>query len=200
MNSPKAVIFDLGNVLLNWDVDLIINSLDLDLKESAMLREELFMHQDWLDMDHGLLTESIATSMICNRSALSEDSVARALLAAKTSLQPIAGTVSLMQDIARSGIAMYCLSNMSRETYEHIKEKDFFQMFKGIVISGIERCMKPGEEIFHLTLNRFSLVAVETLFIDDSIANVEAAQRLGINGFHFKRTTDCYLELERILF
>ena len=100
----------------------------------------------------------------------------------KTHFSRLPETVSLMKEIAGNGIEMFCLSNMSRETYDHIRTQDFFEMFSGIVISGLENCMKPDEEIFHLTVNRFELEPNNTFFIDDSLPNIETARHLGIPG------------------
>ena len=164
-----------------------------------LLRRELFYHQDWLDMDHGKASEALVLSNVCERSSLSRNTVERALLAAKKSLSPISETLLLMREFTSSGTKMYYLSNMSRETYDHIKNLELFNMFSGIVISGIEGCMKPNEDIFHLTLNRFGLEATDTLFVDDSLENIETAQRLGIPAFHFKRSKDCYSEIRSLL-
>ena len=71
---------------------------------------------------------------------------------------------------------------MSRETYAQIKHLDFFKLFAGIVISGHEGCMKPGEAIFQLTLQRFNLSPTKTLFIDDSLPNILKALQLGISN------------------
>jgi FMN phosphatase YigB (HAD superfamily) len=199
-NRNKVVILDLGNVVLDWDVDRILDSLGLDSGQQNLLRRELFSHQDWLDMDHGKEPESAVISKVCERSPLSRDTVESALLAAKNSLSPISETLLLMQEILNSGTKMFCLSNMSRETYDHIKNLELFEMFSGIVISGIEGCMKPNEDIFHLTVNRFGLQPTDTLFVDDSLANIDTAHRLGINGFHFKRSQNCYSEIRDLLF
>jgi len=199
-NQNKVVILDLGNVVLDWDVNQILDSLNLETEEMELLRNELFSHQDWLDMDHGKEPESTIVSKVCERSGLSYVTVENALLATKNSLAPIQESIILMEEISDNGTEMYCLSNMSRETYAHIKGHGLFDMFSGIIISGIEGCMKPNDDIFHLTIDRFELDPSETLFIDDSLPNINTAQRLGINGFHFKRSQDCYKELRRILF
>ena len=76
---------------------------------------------------------------------------------------------------------------------------EFFQLFSGIVISGNERCIKPHAEIFRLLLDRFALEPGEALFVDDLLANVEAAAALGIRGFHFRRSERCYASLRQML-
>ncbi len=198
--TPDAVILDLGNVVLNWDVEGILASLDLPVEIRDHLREELFHHQDWLDLDHGTTTESEVLDAICERSPLQPTQVEATLAATKQSMQPLADTIHLMREIHEAGLPMYCLSNMSRESYAHVSGYDFFEMFTGIVISGHELCMKPDHSIFHLILERFELEAEATLFVDDSLPNIEAARHLGIQAFHFKRSPACYSSLREMLF
>lgn len=202
MTNPEpvsAVIFDLGNVVVNWDIVAIVDSLGVPHEESLRVRQELFEHQHWVDLDHGHTTEASVATQIYQRTGIAMSTVKEAMLAAKTMLADIVPTRELMDDIARAGIPMYCLSNMSRETYAHIKDREFFALFKGIVISGHERCMKPGAEIYQRLMTRYNLPAASTLFIDDSLANVEAARQQGIQAFHFRRTQDCYARLRSLV-
>ena len=65
----NAVILDLGNVVLEWNVEGILGSLDLGSDLTDILRKELFAHQDWLDLDHGKTSEAEVVRGICKRSA-----------------------------------------------------------------------------------------------------------------------------------
>ena len=200
MKGARAVVFDLGNVVLNWDVEGILGSLTFSQAEINSLRHDLFLHQNWLDLDHGIVTEADVTTDLSRRTNLSAGTIEAALLAAKKSLTIIDETIALMEEVSRNNIRMYCLSNMSRETYEHIQDYDFFDLFDGILISGHERCMKPDPKIFHMLLDRFELNPGSTLFIDDSKDNIEAATRQGIRGFHFQGEDLCYTHIREQLF
>jgi len=68
----------------------------------------------------------------------------------------------------------------------YLNRFDFLHWFEGIVVSGEEQTRKPFPEIYTTTLNRFGFNAQESLFIDDNLRNVEAAEALGIFGHHFK--------------
>ncbi len=54
--------------------------------------------------------------------------------------------------------------------------------FDGMVTSFAARCLKPGREIFDYAVRTLDLDPAETLFLDDSQANVEAARALGFNA------------------
>ena len=199
-NKITAVVFDLGNVVLRWDVEGILESLHLDEVQTDKLRKHLFGDRVWLDMDSGLLSEAAAIEKVCTQSRLSKTAVEQALLAAKESLVPYNKTIELMQEICDAGIPIYCLSNMSSETYAHIKGYDFFKKFSGIIISGNEGGMKPESRIFRMLLERFDLDPSEILFIDDSLPNIVKARELGINSFHFKGRDACYTAIRESVF
>lgn len=58
---------------------------------------------------------------------------------------------------------------------------------------------KPDAEFFRIALERDNLVAEESLFIDDSIRNVQAAEALGIKGLHVRQNEDWAEELKAYL-
>jgi putative hydrolase of the HAD superfamily len=195
--TDKMAIFDLGNVLINWDVEGIVGAMGQNEIISTTIKNELFYHQDWLDIDHGLKSEAQVINDVCSRTELSKDLVASAFEAAKESMIPIPATVKLMEEFFSKGIEMYCLSNMGVETYHHIKGYPFFDLFKGIVISGIERCMKPDHQIYQLLLGRFGLKPAQAFFIDDTAANIKAANELGIGGLVFDRSAKSYSAIKQ---
>ena len=69
--------------------------------------------------------------------------------------------------------------------------------FDLIVCSAEEKTMKPGHEIYERTLNRLKRLPDETIFVDDSEPNIEAARKIGMNGIHFKPTTNLPAELNK---
>ena len=64
-----------------------------------------------------------------------------------------------------------------------------------MVISGVEKVMKPDHRIFELALDRFGIKAEETVFIDDNPNNVKAANELGIHGILFQSREQLEKEL-----
>ncbi len=192
-----AVIFDLGNVVFDWNVDGILHSLGLEPPLRAQLERELFAHGDWLELDRGCKTEAEVAAEICARSSLEPALVERCFSAARDSLSPLDATIALLDELAAAGHRLYCLSNMSRETWAHVRGQAFFDLFDGIVISALEGCVKPEAEIFARLLERYAVLPADAFFIDDLAANVAAARRLGIDGYRFRRTPQCYAEIRR---
>ena len=88
-------------------------------------------------------------------------------------------------DALKSKYRLFGLTNWSAEAFPVIYPKyEFFKVFEGIVVSGEEKVVKPGKEIYQLLLNKYSLLANESLFIDDSLKNIETANELGFSTIH----------------
>ena len=91
---------------------------------------------------------------------------------------------------------MYALSNWSAETFPiALKRFDFLQWFRGILLSGEVRLLKPDPEIFRLCLETFSIDPTHVVYIDDLVPNVEAAAALGMHGIHFTDPAALHAEL-----
>jgi HAD superfamily hydrolase (TIGR01509 family) len=188
-------LWDLGNVMVRWDPQGILASLDCPAHEVALLRDELLMHDDWQRLDQGTVDESSVALRLVDQVGIAPDSVAQCFRLSRESLVNIEPSIELLQKVKAAGQRAYCLSNMSHSTYEHLRDRYFFEYFDGIVISAQERMIKPDAGIFNLVLDRFDLQAPEVLFIDDSAANVQSATALGIDCVHFKGSSQCYASI-----
>ncbi|EPJ49252.1 MAG: hypothetical protein OFPI_25570 [Osedax symbiont Rs2] len=193
------VLFDLGNVVLNWDPQAIISSLNLTEVKKRAIGSELLGSDYWLELDAGCSSEAEVIERLEQNSVLSARDIQQCLDATKTSLLEIGPTIELMQQIADQQIQMYCLSNMSRETYAFIKDRPLFNFFEDLVISGEVKLIKPDPDIFNYALDKFSIQAADTLFIDDSQANIDSAAQLGFCTVLFDRSDDCYQQIRALL-
>ncbi len=98
----------------------------------------------------------------------------------------IAGTVDIVKRLKQKDYPLYGLSNWSAETFPFARETyDFFDLFDDMVISADVGFVKPEPEIFEIILNKIGTPAHECLFIDDSLANVRQANQMGFVTIHF---------------
>lgn len=99
----------------------------------------------------------------------------------------IGGTVEILAELRDRGAALYALSNWSSETFPTARRRfDFLQWFRGILLSGEVRLIKPDPRIFRLFCERFSIDPAQAVYIDDLRPNVEAAQAAGMRGILFE--------------
>src|SRR6056300_1476168 len=94
-------------------------------------------------------------------------------------------TVDIFHKVKELNYPCYILSNWSAETYEGIEDQyPFLKEFDGKIISGRDFLIKPDPAIYELAISRFDLIPEETLFIDDRLDNIEAAQKLNFQTIH----------------
>ena len=95
-----------------------------------------------------------------------------------------------------AGKPVYAFSNFARETFALAeREYDFLSEFDDRVISGHVGVVKPDPRIYEILFERVGRRPGELLFIDDSPANVRAADELGMAAIHFTPGVDLEKEL-----
>ena len=195
----RNIIFDLGNVLLEWNPERILRT-SFDCPEQRKLAQQgIFQHSDWLDLDRGKLSEQQAIEKFQHRCQLSQQAVADLLHCVRQSLTLKEDTFALLQQCAAQGYQLYCLSNMSVENYQYlVQQQDFFRYFSGIVISGQVKMIKPELGIYRHLLQEFALQPQQSIFIDDMQANTQAAVELGLAAITFTDADSCKRELSSL--
>lgn len=198
--SPRVVVFDLGGVLLDWNPRHLYRKIFAG-DEPAM---ERFLaevcHSDWnLAQDAGRdFDDAIAALMPRHREHLPHIAAWRDRFG-----EMIAGelheTVAVAADLRARGVPLYALTNWSHETFPPQRGRfAFMDWFEGIVVSGEEKVIKPDPRLFRILLERYGLVAAETVFIDDNPRNAQAATALGMHGLHFRSAAELRRDLAQL--
>jgi putative hydrolase of the HAD superfamily len=197
----RNVVFDFGGVLVNWRPQEIIDSFYAEPHMRDALRTHAFQHDDWLDMDRGLLDEATVVRRCAQRMARPESELEALFKHVRAALTPIESTVALLRELRqRSGLKLYGLSNMSEAIFAYLDQRhDFFGLFDGIVVSAAVKLVKPDPAIYEHLRERFALDFTESVFIDDLARNVESARRAGLPAIQFVTTDQVRRELEPLL-
>ncbi len=187
-------VFDLGAVLLTWEPVALVRAhlgAHAPTAEAAhALAREMFHHEDWLGFDRGTHALDVAVGLMAQRLALPADTLSALLAPMGERLQPIAVSVELLDSLRRRReggdcLHLYYLSNMPVPYARALEQRaPFLDWFEGGIFSGDVKVLKPQREIYALLADRFGLVGANTVFIDDSKANVEAAQAFGWHAIH----------------
>lgn len=196
----RVVIFDFGGVLFKWRPQEVVDRVFDDPAVRAQLMESLFRHPDWIELDRGTLEETDAVVRCSTRTGVPQAQLAVLMEELRESLTPMPDTVALLKDLARRGIPLYGLTNMAVGTFQYLRERhEFLSMFKGIVVSGAIRMVKPEPEIFSHLSAEHGIDYAEAVFVDDLEANVVAARALGIHAILFEDCARCAAELHALL-
>jgi 2-haloacid dehalogenase len=102
---------------------------------------------------------------------------------------PIYTSVEILTLLHTKQYPLYALTNFAAETFfthiRHDTKYNFLNLFKDIVVSGVEKVIKPDPKIYEILLQRNNLDPKNCIYIDDSKNNLVPAQELGMTTIHF---------------
>jgi 2-haloacid dehalogenase len=187
MAECSIAVFDLGGVLIDWN--------------------PRYLYRKLFDGDTHAMEEFLAT--VCTESWNEQQDAGRPFADACSSLKqvhphkaplidawvrrydemlagPIFGTVDILTKLNSQRVPLYALSNWSAETFPAaLKRFEFLKCFRGVMLSGEVKLLKPDPRIFKLFLETFAIEPALTVYIDDRKPNVEAATAVGMRGIVF---------------
>ena len=183
-----TVVFDVGNVLLSWKAQELLDRIVPERPElHAELAERVFRSPYWSMRDRGSATvEEVITAMSMRVPELKP--YIRRIMKEWIDLPAIPEGVETLKCCKGHGVKLYALTNYADKEFAYACEQhDFFKLFDGFLVSGREHTIKPGLDIYRLLISRFGLDPERSLFIDDSLMNIEAALESGLQALHYNR-------------
>lgn len=193
----KAIIFDLGGVLIDWNPEYLYKNIFKDNNDTQYFLDTICTGE-WNEEQDGGRSLEEGTKILINKFPEQEENI-RAFYDRWEEMLggAIDGTVDIFKGLKSGGkYKLYALTNWSAETFPIAQKKyDFLNWFDGIVVSGTERMKKPSPEFFQLLLDRYQLKADEVVFIDDNLRNVEAAIKMGIDSIRYTSPEELSLAL-----
>ena len=188
MTQIKAVLLDVGNVLITWDRENLFRKVIADDARRAYFLETV-VPMDW-HMNH-----DAGVTFAENRKAPLErfPDFADEIHAFDTRFDEMLGdtvaeTLSVVEELNTRGMPLYALTNMPQEKAQMVFSKiPVWRHIRDVIVSGDEKLIKPEPAIYELALKRMGLTAPEVFFTDDNVANIETARRLGFVTHLFDR-------------
>lgn len=186
-NGIDTIIFDLGGVLIDWNPYYVFDRMFTDEEQKRHFFENICT-SDWNEKQDSGRPLKEATEELVHKHPGWKDYIEAYYGRWEEMLGgPIDGTVEIFRQLKDSArYKLYALTNWSAELFPIALERyDFLHWFDGRVVSGEEKMRKPFPEFYQLILNRFQLTPEETLFIDDNLRNVKAAEEVGLRTIAF---------------
>ncbi|HNJ48803.1 MAG TPA: HAD family phosphatase [Novosphingobium sp.] len=183
----EAVVFDVGKVLIQWDLreiyrDLIPDPAERDWFVAHVVTPEWHFQHDAGRPLAEILPERIALfpeheALIRRYASHFNESVPG----------PISGSMELAEELAARGVPLFAITNFGAEFWPDFHTRwPVFRHFRDVVVSGIEKLSKPDPAIYALAARRFGHDPSAMLFIDDNAANVTSARDCGWQVHHFR--------------
>lgn len=179
----KNVVFDIGNVLLAFHPEKLLQRVLPDVSPKAYL-DALFRSHIWEQLDKGELSVEGAAHL-ASQMLDQHNNIKRLLLEFPLHMDVLPAS-SAINEIKAMGKKVFLLSNFHFEAFETAwASYDFLRAADGFVISSHVKLLKPDKRIYLHLLDKFSISAIDTLFIDDTMENVDSARNLGFHTIHF---------------
>ena len=189
MKNFDAIIYDLGNVLIQWDPRFVFDENYFPSEAQRAFFFENICTADWNEeQDEG---RSIVQGTLEKIREFPEwEPAIRDYYGRWTEMLhgPVPGSVEILKELKEKGdLKLYALTNWNSTLFEiALVRYGFLHWFDGRVVSGEERTRKPFPEFYRRLLDRYHLDPALSVFIDDSLRNIKAAESLGITCIHFR--------------
>jgi len=196
----KAIIFDLGGVLVDWNPDYLFDKV-FDDEEKKKYFFENICTADWNEeQDAGRPIKEATETLVKKHPEWKEQIETYYARWTEMLGGPIHDTVAIFKELKERGhYKIYALTNWSAELFPKALEMyDFLHWFDGRVVSGEEKMRKPTPDFYHVLLDRYHLKSEEVLFIDDNLRNIKAAEKLGIKSIRFHSPAQLHEELKKL--
>lgn len=183
----EAVVFDVGRVLIQWDLRVLFAKLIPDPERLDWFLGNVVTEEWHFEHDAGRpLTEMVPERKLLHPD-WSEEIDAYAARFLETIPGPVPGTAALVEALDARGVPLFAITNFGVEFWAQFRPTlPLLDRMRDIVVSGAEKLAKPDAAIFKLAAKRFEHAPEAMLFVDDNRANVEAARSLGWQAHHFR--------------
>lgn len=196
----KNIIFDFGGVLLDWNPRYLYKSYFNNDEEMEHFLADICNGEWNIKQDAGRPFSEAVKELQAKFPEYAEaiqmyDDDWEKMLKCE-----LPESIDLLKELKSMGYGIYGLTNWSAEKIGYaFANYSFFSLFDGIVVSGVEKVVKPDRKIYEILLERYSLKPGECVFIDDNQDNVDMAKVLGINAIRFDNIGNVKEHLETLL-
>jgi len=182
----QSVIFDVGRVLFDWDLRHLFAKLIDDKGELEWFVTNVVTPQWHFQHDAGRPLAEMLPELKAEFPDHAPLIDAYATRFNETIPGPVPGSLELVERLGDAGVPLFAITNFGHEFWEGFRPtQPIFDRFRGIIVSGTEKLMKPDPAIYALAIERFAIDPAGALFIDDVAANVAGAESVGIAGHRF---------------
>jgi 2-haloacid dehalogenase len=183
---PPIPVFDLGNVFVEWDPMLLFRKL-FGTEEDAQWFHDNVCTPGWnLEFDAGD-TFAEGTARLISRFPKYWREIQAFDQRWRETVGPfIQGTIDIHDELIAAEVPTFAITNFSREKWiSCLGEWPFLEKFDGVIVSGIEKLVKPDPRIYRVFCERYALAPETCVFIDDSAVNIASATKFGMQTIHF---------------
>ncbi|MBC2884630.1 HAD family phosphatase [Ochrobactrum sp. CM-21-5] len=200
MTTPiKHVVFDIGKVLLHYDPELAYLDVIPDAAERRWFLDNICT-SDWnIEQDRGRSWQEAETLLIDKHPNRRDHILAFRQNWNRMVPHAYEDSVEILRGLIARGHDVTMLTNFASDTFREAQGRfPFLTESRGVTVSGDVRMLKPDQEIYDRHAASFGLDPSATLFIDDTLHNVDGAKAAGWQAVHFTDAPKLANDLKRL--
>lgn len=196
----QNIVFDIGNVLVDFCWKDHIAGCGFSGETAERLGKAMMLSPVWNELDRGVWTnEELLEGFIANAPEL-ETEIRTVFSDLGTLVRERSGSRDWVCSLKDMGYKVYYLSNFSARVKTEAKSQlSFLEEMNGGIMSYTVQLIKPEPDIYKRLFQWYGLKPEESVFLDDSAANIETARRLGMHGILVKSQEQAMEELQKLL-
>jgi 2-haloacid dehalogenase len=188
--KTQAVLWDLGNVLLDWSPSYLYRKFFDDKAQLEAFLTHVCSMTWHAEHDRGVSMADNRVELIARYPQHAEAIQAWETRFPEMLNGTVAGTAEAMDELAARQVPQYALTNLPDEWLQPVLDLyPSMAHMRDIIVSAHEGVIKPDARIFEITANRLPHDPAEILFFDDRAENVEAARASGFDAEVFTDET-----------
>ena len=196
MTQISTVVFDVGRVLFEWDLRHLFAKLLTDSEELDWFLAHVVTPEWHFQHDAGRPLADMTAELTAQYPKYGPLIEAYRTRFNETIPGPVPGSLEIVDELAAQGVPLFAITNFGAEFWDMFRPtQPIFDLFGDIVVSGVEKLVKPDPAIYALALKRFDLAPGEAMFIDDNHDNVVSARASGFVAYHFRDAKSLRTEL-----
>jgi putative hydrolase of the HAD superfamily len=191
-----TIIFDIGNVLLDFDYMGIFRSLFDEETAQTIANISVRKLDVWLEMDRGVLSYDEAVDLVIQGAPQLEKEIRLAVKALYDRVEAYPYATEWVKSLKEKGYRIYILSNYGEKPFAASKARmPFLDYVDGTLLSCQVQDVKPNAAIYQALCDRFQIDPDKAVFIDDSPLNIAGAKAFGLHTILFTDYADAVAKL-----
>lgn len=188
MRDPKSVVFDVGNILIRWEPEVVLEPYFESVSAFERFLETTRIYWFNLEFDAGRPFTDGLGELIARHPEFAAPLRAfneRWLEMVTGAIEP---NVATLRALKAAGHPVHAITNFAREKFDIARATHpFLNEFDHALVSGDIGLVKPDYRIYHRFCRDAGLAPDEIIFVDDSPVNIAAASAVGYHTFHMPR-------------
>ena len=187
------IILDMGNVLLEWNKDKILQGVSDTKEEYLVLDKAIFQSGLWERLDLGTMTrEELVFKVVSMIGSTYQKKVEEVIWNWLSYIDIYREVFPVLSELKKKGHRIFVLSNTSKVFYDLLEEQlsPLKELLDGFVLSCDIKAIKPDLAMFKGILDKYQLDPTNCVFLDDIEDNTIAAEKLGIKAYQVKKRSD----------